>query len=670
MKSHFLERLLAGILAVVLLVPMLSSCDGMGTKQTESTDTVQTPETENEKILIATPGGKEIWAEPGEIDLFGDNMWGYGIGIPEKIEGNSLLLGSTWPDVVSNDLISYCGFLDKQRECPADTVREIVTTTLSDGSQGKALRIANDASVSYAGAGNIITGFHGLMPNETYTLYAMIRYTSAPEDLVSGYLRDVYISCNQDITHEKVCIQPDTGWQLYEFQFETGDTLEERTKFCIGADDASPFLHAGFEILIERICLIGREPEEDTRTMNPTLKTIDTTVDYSGYGLQIDENGVILLNGEPFYGMGVNFHGPVYMRMEDDECDLEIYFQRMQEANIPYCRIMFGVFYDYEVKTYVSEQTHDKMIAALDYVVATAEKYNIGIIASLFWNNTAFIGHFGENPDALADPNSQGVQLQLKYIDEVVNRYKYSPALWVWEIGNEGNLRCEIQNEDSMYVGDDGKKKVFSTKTLTAYYEILGKAIREADPYRMITGGDSAPRDSSMALYNSNGSSWYPKNTYEDYITALQWYTPAPLDTVSLHYPDPEWISEYVRMAKELKLGLFVGEFHADGDLLFPNPLDALSAEESPEEAAEQASWLAIRDAYVENGIQLATAWCFGRYAVQDFDTTSIEYNMVEGIYQNVYQYEALRETNTMYLEKGMNKAAAYWEKAIPALCD
>ena len=599
-----------------------------------------------------------------QIDLFGDNQYGYGVGIPELAEKNKMLVGSTWPDQMSKEIVSYCGYLEKQMECEVDSVRELVTTTLSDGSEGKAIRIANDGTKNYAGAANLITGFTALSPGKTYTMYATIKYTAAPEDAINGHLRQVYLSTNQDKDGLRVIIEPDTGWQTYTYRFTTPDTLEDSTYFCVGADSSSPFLYAGFEILIERIQLIGDAPEDST--MNQTVLADIKEVDYSGFGLQIDEDGTIMLNGKPFYGMGVNFHGPVSMRMGDPNCDLDIYFAKLEEAGIPYCRIMFGIFYDFEVSTYLAEQSHDKLLAAMDYVVGLAEQHNIGIIASLFWNASAFVSYFGETLDELADPESEGIKLQKQYIHEIVGRYKYSPAIWAWEIGNEGNLAVDLQ--ECAYIGNDGKKKVFKTETLTAYYEIIGAAIREEDPYRMITGGDSAPRGSSAALHKTEGGSWSPTNTYDDYKQALAWYTPSPLDTVSLHYPELSLIGDYVQMAKELKIGLFIGEFHADPSKLFLNPLDALSPEESPEEAAEQKSWFEMRDAFMENGVQLATAWCYGRYAQQHEDNTSIEAGMVEGVYQNFYQYEGLKEANAIYVSEGKTDASNYWKSVTMAI--
>lgn len=86
----------------------------------------------------------------------------------------------------------------------------------------------------------------------------------------------------------------------------------------------------------------------------------------------------------------------------------------------------------------------------------------------------------------------------MKYIEEVVGRYKYSPAIYAWEIGNELNLAVDIKNTE--FIGTDGTKKMFTSEMLTAYYKLIGDAIRKEDPYRMITGR----RRGSEALFNGS----------------------------------------------------------------------------------------------------------------------------------------------------------------------
>lgn len=406
---------------------------------------------------------------------------------------------------------------------------------------------------------------------------------------------------------------------------------------------------------------------------NIKMKKKPTTfneIDYSHYGLQITEDGTITLNGKPFYGMGVNFNPAFSLCLDkqfffDKHTNLEAHFKALSEGGIPCIRVMFGVFYGKDVSLFDEGRKREQYLAAMDYLVALAEKYQIGIIASLFWEINAFLDYCEETMDCIADPDSQSNQHRKTYIREVVGRYKYSPAIWAWEIGNELNLAVDITN--TKFIDSNGNERIFSSELLTSYYTIIGSAIREEDPYRMITGGDAAPRDASMALYHTQGASWSPKNTYEDYKTAFQWYTPNPLNAMSLHYPKLGDMKDFVKMAKELKIGLFVGEFHGD---LFENYGDKLSPEENDDEAREQDTWYAMRDAYYESGVQLAISWTYGSYSQGLLDHASLELGVRDGVVNNYYVLEGLQEINNRYEREGKTDAGAYWEQAVKVILE
>ncbi len=388
--------------------------------------------------------------------------------------------------------------------------------------------------------------------------------------------------------------------------------------------------------------------------------------DYSAYGLQVDKKGTIMLNGKPYYGFGVNFFPAFSLCLDricfnDTRCDLEAHFRRLSEEKIPCIRVMFTVYYGNYVYLYVDKDKKETYFAAMDYLVSLAEKYRIGIIASLFWNVNAFNDYCNEPLDLIAVKDSKSNQLRLDYIKDVVGRYKYSPAIWAWEVGNELNLACEML--DTEFTTSDGSRSVFRTEYLRGYYSIIGEAVRREDPYRMITGGDAAPRTNSMSLYRSRGTVEAPDNTYEENKTTFDWYTPKPLDTISVHYPELYLMGDYAKAAGELNIALYVGEFHGK---LFVNPLDKLSPEESCEEALERSTWLEMRDTYIKCGIQLVTSWTYGSYAqAKNIDPASLELGAEDGVVQNYYICEGIREANERYIKEGKADTEAYWKNAV-----
>ncbi len=371
----------------------------------------------------------------------------------------------------------------------------------------------------------------------------------------------------------------------------------------------------------------------------------------NSYGFTVDKDGTILLGGKPFQAVGVNWHGAfdrIYYHR--DETDMDVYFRTLKENNIPYFRLMMGVFYQHEYDEYVKNRT--AYFEAMDELVALAEKYEIGMICSLMWAHGALWNYNGEPVTALADENSKTIKFAKGYVKDVVGRYVDSPAIWGWEIGNEGNLDADILEG-------------MSTEVLSTYYTIIGETIAAIDPNRMLTGGDAYPRHASKAL-RENGS-WSPADTREDVIETFGYYTPAPLNTISVHiygekgndaYVD-ECISDLRAKANALNIGAFVGEFGTGGNSY--NPPFAELDPEDPREAQEEIYFKHMVDLFLESNVQVLCAWSYGRYIQLDNDGTSIEYGMYNGVYQNAYQIDYMREKNNALQEQGLNCAAEYW---------
>ena len=167
-----------------------------------------------------------------------------------------------------------------------------------------------------------------------------------------------------------------------------------------------------------------------------------------------------------------------------------------------------------------------------------------------------------------------------------------------------------------------------------------------------------------MALWRSGGNVWQPNNSYDENKTTFQWYTPAPLDTISLHYPELEYMEDYVKIAKELKIGLYVGEFHST--LFHDNPGDKISPEENENEAREQSTWYEIRDTFERLGVQLTTYWCYGSYSqARRIDSASLELGADGGIVQNLYIRDGINRANSFYQKNGMADTAAYWSENL-----
>ncbi len=55
----------------------------------------------------------------------------------------------------------------------------------------------------------------------------------------------------------------------------------------------------------------------------------------------------------------------------------------------------------------------------------------------------------GEPMDQWGNPESKVHEWMREYVREVVTRYRYSPAIWAWEMGNEFGLQASLPNAAS-----------------------------------------------------------------------------------------------------------------------------------------------------------------------------------------------------------------------------
>lgn len=96
-------------------------------------------------------------------------------------------------------------------------------------------------------------------------------------------------------------------------------------------------------------------------------------------------NGQVLLNGKPYRGVGVNYVAAFsnVNNITEDSSAGET-FRNLAEQNIPFVRSPVMGWGPDAFKLYLSDKA--EYFRRMDKVVASAEKYHIGIICSLFWS--------------------------------------------------------------------------------------------------------------------------------------------------------------------------------------------------------------------------------------------------------------------------------------------
>ncbi len=378
------------------------------------------------------------------------------------------------------------------------------------------------------------------------------------------------------------------------------------------------------------------------------------------WGITVDSKGTFRMNGKAIYAYGVNEYLMAWMYGKDPFGGVQYKksFAIMQKYNIPVARFPLMHITNEQAKRYemIEKGALDDILQVADLVVAEAEKTHVGLIISLFFSG---MRAQGEKISALGDPYSKTMQMRIKFTKEVVARYKNSPAVWGWEVTNETNLSADLPNADDRY-------ECFTSAEGYTMVREVAKAIREVDDYRMISTGDAILRESARSLHESglkvdSNHNWTPdwtRDTVEDFRYMINYCTPDPTDTVSMHMgcQKPNWtykladksltfaelLKEYVRTAKASGKGFFFGEFGDCGVLTSANA-----------DSFVKTNFPTYVQTMVKSGVQLGTMWQFNGDNNEFTDEGLLSYMLAE-----------LQKTNAQFKQMGLQNTDEYWKLA------
>jgi len=295
-------------------------------------------------------------------------------------------------------------------------------------------------------------------------------------------------------------------------------------------------------------------------------------------GLRVDENGVLIKDGKPYRGIGVNYFEAFYRTLKDPkDTSYREGFKALAEHKIPFVRFSAAGFWPSEWELYLKDK--EQYFKLLDGVVKAAEESGVGLIPSFFWHAGAVPDLVGEPLDQWGNPRSKTHKFMRQYTREIVTRYKNSAAIWGWEFGNEYNLGADLPNasEHRAHVEPElGTAKSRSERDdlthdmIRAAFAEFAKEVRKYDNTRVITSGNSNPRPSA---WHQRAELTWKQDTEGQYAEMLLGDNPDPMDMISIHlYAHQEERFNRVVNCKELlktaldaavkaKKPLFVGEF-------------------------------------------------------------------------------------------------------------
>lgn len=290
----------------------------------------------------------------------------------------------------------------------------------------------------------------------------------------------------------------------------------------------------------------------------------------------------VLKDGKPYRAIGANFFdlfGRALKQPEDPSWKTSL--ERLARAGVPFVRFRACGFWPVDFDLYKKDKA--AWFARMDKVVRAAEAARIGLIPSLFWNPATAPDLAGEPLDQLGNPQSKTAAFIRQYTAEVVGRYKDSPAIWAWEMGNEYTLAADLPNAAQHRppvwpkLGTPAarsERDELTAAQAAAAFRVFAEEVRRHDPHRLILSGNSIPRPS--AWHNRMEKSW-KLDSPEEFRKVLLLDNPSPIDTLTVHiYPregkEPlaggahspaELIAKVAAIAAEAGRPLFVGEFGA-----------------------------------------------------------------------------------------------------------
>jgi len=351
--------------------------------------------------------------------------------------------------------------------------------------------------------------------------------------------------------------------------------------------------------------------------------------------------GVLMKDGKPYRGIGANYFD-LFGRTLKNPADTSSRenLRALAKAHIPFVRFMCGGFWPADQKLYL--QDREAYFQRLDAIVKTAEESGIGLIPSLFWHLPTVSDLAGEHLDELGNPESKSIAYILRYTEEVVQRYRNSPAIWGWEFGNECNLGCDLPNATQhrpQVVPQLGTPKERTERDELKFSQLrialaaFAGTARKLDPVRIIVSGNSVPRQS--AYHNVTEKSWKP-DTEEQFAEILLRDNPDPLNVICIHqYPEKN--NAYAGGAKSIAelIGLATKHAARAGKPLF---IGEFGAEKRPAEK-ERAVFEEFLAAIGKHQVPLAAFWVF------DLDSQKKDWNVS---FQNerAYMIELVAQAN------------------------
>ena len=357
------------------------------------------------------------------------------------------------------------------------------------------------------------------------------------------------------------------------------------------------------------------------------------------------ENGVI-----KFYGIGTNYYDLATRQFYDPLAPtFEKGVKTVKSYGIPMIRVRLSAWGSEGMSLFWNDR--ETYWVVMDQAVRLCEQYEIGIIGTLAWTTNPYMTQGETNGHFLKNKNSEGYKKMLTYMEAVVTRYRNSPAIWGWEVGNEFNLAVDLDKVQ-------GTNYELTAALLADFYKDITPRIAKWDGYgRIITTGNSQNRHAAWNLYHNNN---WGNDTAEQTAEMMKMYDTPEMGMSSIHVYNvtqifggktitlSEYLSEMVKICKSMGKPLYIGEYCDD-------TVNGITGAAWTSEVEAQAlnRFKQLHNAIIENDVQLSFIWAQNN----DKDVYRNPSTYVQGMLKYA------KQANADMVKSGKQKVGTYWSK-------
>lgn len=251
---------------------------------------------------------------------------------------------------------------------------------------------------------------------------------------------------------------------------------------------------------------------------------LGTLPSLASLGLTVDSRGVLIRNGAPYRGVGVNYYDAFLRTLRNpDDVSYREGFAQLGAHGIPFARIAAGGYTGKDLQLYLTNR--EAYFQKLDAVIQSAEKSNVGLIASVFWSIAAVSEAVHEPRERWGDGQSETRKFMRRYTQDVVSRYAHSPAIWGWEFS------CELSLPFNLGRGQGRADRTLTYETFRSAALDFAQVVRKIDSHRMLLTGNSIPR--AHAYHNASGGRG--ADTKDQFANILLRDNPGPYNPICIH---------------------------------------------------------------------------------------------------------------------------------------